>query len=219
MAENLEKTVRLLCVVITSPENLAKRAIHVKSTWGKRCNILYFASDNYNETFGTMPIRTKKGYKELPAKVTAAFDYLYARHLDDADWFFKSDDDTYAVVENMRYFLSSKSPDEPVYYGQRFRGKTDFFSGGAGYVLSREALRRFGSRTNTPKCSPNKFKAEDVMMSACLSHLGVHMGESVDALNRSRFHCLTPQDLMKANFKSWYHSRDAQGAKQASQVI
>jgi len=42
--ENLAKEVRVLCWVMTSPSNIDKKAVHVKATWGKRCNILLFIS-------------------------------------------------------------------------------------------------------------------------------------------------------------------------------
>ena len=135
---------RLLCWVLTSSETLDTRAIHVKNTWGKRCDILLFASDKENKTFGTMPITTEPGYKQLPRKVNKALDYIYQNYLDKADWFVKCDDDTYLVVENLKYFLSSENSSAPVWYGHRF--VTLYNSGGAGYVLSREALRRYGTR-------------------------------------------------------------------------
>jgi len=42
-----------------------------------------------------------------------------------------------------RYFLQDKDPSSPVYYGRHFKPyvKNGYMSGGAGYVLSKEALK------------------------------------------------------------------------------
>lgn len=50
-----------------------------------------------------------------------AYKYVYDHHLNDADWFMKADDDTFVIVENLRYFLSDKDPNEPVYHGHHFK--------------------------------------------------------------------------------------------------
>ena len=65
---------------------------------------------------------------------------------DDADWFLKADDDSYIIIENLKTFLQQHNPLVPIQFGCRFRlqiVKKGFTSGGAGYVLSREALKRF----------------------------------------------------------------------------
>jgi glycoprotein-N-acetylgalactosamine 3-beta-galactosyltransferase len=40
----LEKEVKVLCWVFTHPANHQVRSIHLKNTWGKRCNKLLFIS-------------------------------------------------------------------------------------------------------------------------------------------------------------------------------
>ena len=78
-----------------------------------------------------------------------AFTHVYENYLDDYEWFMKADDDTYVVVENLRYFLSGEDPSQPVYFGHHFKTNVEqgYYSGGGGYVLSKEALKRFGTRS------------------------------------------------------------------------
>ena len=64
---------------------------------------------------------------------------------DEADWFLKADDDSYIIIENLKAFLQQHSPLDPVQFGCKLIQivKKGYMSGGAGYVLSREALKRF----------------------------------------------------------------------------
>ena len=37
-----------------------------------------------------------------------------------ADWFLKADDDTYIVVENMKYFLKDYNTEEALWFGCKY---------------------------------------------------------------------------------------------------
>lgn len=94
MADKLYDEVRVLCWILTSPDNYASRAIHMKRTWGKRCNKLIFMSTVKDDDIGAVALPVSEGRPSLWAKTREAFKYIYKNHFDDFDWFFKADDDT-----------------------------------------------------------------------------------------------------------------------------
>ncbi|GFR69425.1 glycoprotein-N-acetylgalactosamine 3-beta-galactosyltransferase 1-like [Elysia marginata] len=216
LAQSLFNKVKVACWILTQPKNLMKKAIHVQNTWAKRCNIHLFMSSVENTTFPVVGLNVSEGREHLTAKSMRAFKYLYDHHLDDADWFIKADDDTYVILENLRYFLSDEDPQQPVYFGQRFKPfvKQGYASGGGGYVLSKESLRRFGSTgfNNSALCASDRG-AEDIEMGKCLQNLGVLLKPSLDALGRTRFHCFTPEFFVTGSVPKWYKSYDLDGIK------
>ena len=54
------------------------------------------------------------------------------------------------------------------------------------------------------------------MMGACLFKLQVSLGDTHDALNRSRFHCFEPEQHIKGGYHAWYYRYDVYNAKHVS---
>ncbi|XP_026735096.1 glycoprotein-N-acetylgalactosamine 3-beta-galactosyltransferase 1 isoform X2 [Trichoplusia ni] len=210
VADELAKKVRVLCWVMTQPKNHEAKAKHVKATWGKRCNILLFMSSSDDASLPAVKLPVAEGRDFLWAKTKAAFRYVYEHHRRDADWFLKADDDTYVVVENLRYMLADFDSKDPIYFGCRFKhfSPQGYMSGGAGYVLSREALDRFVNKAlPTPQlCNAGDHGAEDAEMGKCLDKIGVRAMDSRDELQRGRFFPFVPQDHLFPNKDKnfWY---------------
>ena len=203
---------------MTQPTNLEKRARHVKNTWGKRCNILLFMSSETNDTFPTVGLNVTEGRGNLLTKTNLAFHYVYEHYFDAVDWFMKADDDTYVILDNLRYFLSNENTSEPIVFGHHFNVilKQGFLSGGAGYVLSKEALRRYGEKGRNASLCRKHGVAEDIYFAECMQNLGVKIGNTTDILGRSRFHCFHPERLLHGPYPDWYFKYDAHGAKMVS---
>ncbi|KAH0629022.1 hypothetical protein JD844_010765 [Phrynosoma platyrhinos] len=194
MADMLYDKVRILCWVMTGPKNLDTKARHVKATWSRHCNVVLFMSSVKDDNFPTVGLETKEGRDQLYWKTIRAFHYVHKHHLEQADWFLKADDDTFVVVDNLRWLLSNYTPDRPIYFGKRFRpfAKQGYMSGGAGYVLSKEALQRFVAGFESKVCS-HTTSVEDLALGQCMEKMGVEAGDSRDSEGRETFHPFGPQ--------------------------
>ncbi|XP_059178845.1 glycoprotein-N-acetylgalactosamine 3-beta-galactosyltransferase 1-B-like [Physella acuta] len=214
----LVNDVRVLIWVMTSPSHLPVQAKAVKETWARHGHVLFFSSVD-NKTFPTIGLNVSEGREHLMAKTSKGFRYVYENHFNDADWFMKADDDIYLIVENLKYFLSGENYSEPVYFGQLFsiwrkpELTQGYQGGGAGYVLSKEALRRFGEGARQANCAEDSG-GEDIRMAICMQRLGVRAGRSHDALGNSRFHQESPVVHINGMYKGWYYNRSMEAIKQ-----
>ncbi|KAH8274129.1 hypothetical protein KR044_011429, partial [Drosophila immigrans] len=210
VADQLKKEVRLLCWVMTNPTNHKIKARHVKKTWGKRCNILLFMSSAEDDELPTVKLDVGEGRPNLWRKVKEAFKYVYKHHYNDADWFYKADDDTYAIIENLRLMLYPYNPITPLYFGFKFKPfvKQGYMSGGSGYVLSKEALRRFvvDGIPDPKMCLPGTVVNEDVEIGKCMQNLNVTAADSRDWNGRGRMFPFIPEHHLIPNRDKgfWY---------------
>ena len=135
---------------------------------------------------------------------------------DQADWFVKADDDTYMVIENLKLMLQSYDTNIPWYFGCKLKPTEGlhhgYMSGGAGYVLSKKALKRFVTKGLNDKseeiCRPNGEGFEDIELGKCMENLRIKMGDSRDAFGRGRFFPLVPEKHLNSGMmdeqSQWY---------------
>ncbi|XP_013115380.2 glycoprotein-N-acetylgalactosamine 3-beta-galactosyltransferase 1 [Stomoxys calcitrans] len=206
--EYLFNTTRVLCWIITQPENHMTRAIHIRRTWGQRCNKLIFISTQEDERLPTISMPIEEGQEQVWNKTRLALKYIYDHHLNDADWFLKAEDDTYVIMENLRWMLHSYSPDIPIYFGCKIRRhvEPDYIVGGSGLVLSKSALKKF-----IDEAYENCLEAYDLLqidqdriLSNCLRNIDVIAGDSRDEHGQERFIPMPPRYVIPTFNMSWY---------------
>ena len=76
---------RILCWIMTTPDNIPERAKSVKDTWGKRCDTLLFFSSKEDTNFPAIVLNVEEGPEKLYDKARASLEYIY-------------NDDTYAMI-------------------------------------------------------------------------------------------------------------------------
>ena len=139
---------RLVCMVITTPENYLSKAVHVAATWASHCSRLVFVSDDSQpevirpEHLNIIQLPGVAGRERLWQKVSAGLVYVWQQYQEELDFLIKADDDTFMVLDNLRYLLSGLEAGREFVVGhlQHDRG-VSYLSGGSGYVISKPALR------------------------------------------------------------------------------
>lgn len=217
VADHMRKEIRVLCWIMTGPATHLTKAQHVRHTWGRHCNTLLFMTSVKDPDLpGSIALDVEEGRDNLWTKTRKAFQYIYENHRDDAEWFIKADDDSFVIMENLRAMLHPYSGDIPIYFGRKFilgshNPVQGYMSGGASYVLSKEALRLFieVGINNPDICYQGINQPEDVELGRCMENLRVVAGDSRDANGRDRFFPLSiTYHLMEHNDRDtfWYYN-------------
>lgn len=207
---------------MTGPKNLETRTKHIRRTWAKRCGkVIYMSS--VKTDLSTVQLNVSEGRDNLYWKTIKALQYLHQHHLDEANWFLKADDDTYVVMENLHYVLSQYDPEKPLYLGRRFTPfiSQGYMSGGAGYVLSKEALRRFVKGFSTGECT-HFSSIEDMALGKCMETMKVQPADSRDVKGRQTFHPYPPDYYVvrqPARSRPWYLLYDYYAPTEVSQTV
>ena len=146
-------------------------------------------------------------YNQLSQKILLCLQHIYEQYGRDYDWFFKGDDDTYVIVENLRHLLRRRPSNISFYHGYTAKTIDRFYpSGGAGYVLSQGALLQLGEQILTKPeklklC--NKDEAEDLNLAYCLASIGIYVTNARDENQLETFHPMTFEQHFLGKFTKW----------------
>ncbi|CAL8087629.1 unnamed protein product [Calicophoron daubneyi] len=176
---------RILCMVNTHAKNYESKAVHVHNTWGRKCSKVIYTSGKKHRKLPILPIRAlgRERREKLWRKLRLVLWIVHKNWLDSFDYFYRCDDDTYTMVENLRVVLEESSPTDAFIMGYRWNLSipSGYFSGGAGYIISQSALRTIVERGfSHPKCPCDDYYADDYYISICANAVGIHFREALD---------------------------------------
>lgn len=217
------KKIRVFCFLNTSPASHSKRAVHILNTWSKHCDKLLFASTLTDVNLGALGFNVSDDHGHMWGKEKLMLQFIHKHYLNDYDWFFKGDDDTFLIAENLRFMLSTYSTEDPIYFGYKFnttKHKRGYFSGGAGYVMSRKTVKIFVeqilvNRQFFHENIPNDVydgichletddRIEDWEITTCLDRYNVYAGDGRDIVKRERFLMWWPEAHLLSETAAWY---------------
>jgi hypothetical protein len=192
---------KILCVVYTY-EGKAVWIRAITETWGWRCDGFFAASTKTveNSTSGVgfgaidLPHLGKESYNTMWQKTRSIMGYLYDNYRNDYDYFYVCGDDTHLIVENLRAYLGVVEQEHGTnkamlmgHHVRRQKRDITYVGGGAGYVLSKMALREFAEKALLTCDTDMLVSAEDYHLSWCMRQIGVELVDTADELHRQRF--------------------------------
>ncbi|CAI5448537.1 unnamed protein product [Caenorhabditis angaria] len=193
-AKQQPKSGKLLCWAMTTSIYHKTRVPAISETWLKRCDAGHIFTNSERFLNDSTPSHTvfeglPESYYKLFWKTRLALLYVYKYVSKDFDWYFKGDDDTYLIVENLQKYLATLDPRKPYFIGYRLsrRTSTGYNAGGSGYVMSREAMRIFSEKLFHDKIACPYHEWEDFAIARCLASVGILPLDSRDEQGRQRF--------------------------------
>jgi hypothetical protein len=206
--------VKIKFITLTCEKYHDSRVSKIRQTWGNAQDVTFLSDLNIGDDiigYEHLP----KGYENIHYKYSEFFrtnsDLSY-------DWYFFTDDDTYVNIKNINDLLKNYKPTESIcigVYGELHPDATDkhgnhtgfplytikgegtnlpltYPSGGAGFILSVESMKRINQYLNTISDSPRCYNS-DVTIGFWIRNAGI-VGVNVDG-----FWWTNPDELKHSN--------------------
>ncbi|RLO12107.1 hypothetical protein DYB28_002207 [Aphanomyces astaci] len=227
VAKNVSSAPRILCLVNTMSVHHNTRVQAIRDTWGQRCaKLLFFSNATDATTPDIVQLDTQADHNHLWQKHKHTLQYAWDHHrFDGFDWFYKSDDDAYVIVENLQALLSSKcslrttatsfcshryklTPDLVDYYvvnktllaqfKQLTHNRWVFNSGGPGYAMNPLYVQAVVESLHRTTCLSDKYcemLPDDAAISFCMAWYNVYPSNTRDLSHRERWHADKPRGV------------------------
>lgn len=197
IADRLFRNVRILCLVTTYPKHKTK-AKYIRETWGSRCNHIIFITPTSIESLESLILPgAKEGRSNVWNSIREGLKHVHEKYADKFDFVLKTDDNTYVIMENLRYLLGTESPYEPKAFGFKYQdeGVTYFASA---QILSRKTVKLFVEKAypNGNLCKTGEFWDSDKELGRCLQNIGIKFGETLDSEGKERIFPFSPRHHM-----------------------
>ncbi|XP_004369571.1 C1GALT1-specific chaperone 1-like protein [Trichechus manatus latirostris] len=179
----LSKSIRVYCIILGESKYESYRAI-LKDTWTKHCDKAEFYSTKNSRLFNTET-------NDMWLQMRETYKYVFEKYGYDYNWFFLARPTTFAVIENLKYFLFKKNATQPFYLGHTIKsGDLEYVAMEGGIVLSMESMKRLNRVLNSENCEDQSILwklSEDRQLAICLKYAGVLAENAEDSEGRHVF--------------------------------
>ncbi|KAK6740238.1 hypothetical protein RB195_008607 [Necator americanus] len=198
IADYVASEVYVFCWIMTDASRHRTYVRAVNTTWAQRCNKHLFVSSSDDNTLPTINLGFHKSRNSW-RKVRSMLKFVHMHYLDQYDWFLAATDDSYVILENLRYLLLQYSPQEALVFGShiftfpKLNKKSSYSL--QGFILSKEAVRKIviDGLKSSKNCTKEKGNELELMW-MCFQNSGVRFVDSRDRENAHLILPLKPQE-------------------------
>lgn len=223
------RSVTVVMPSVVNPQGRRKRLESIQGTWGATARAIYVVHDVNEFPDAKHAVISDEGAPEDPYSYPQLLLVPEAIGSEDGvarlfhtirnvfekinpDFAFFVNDHTFVIPEHLCKYLRDKNPEEDMYHGHAMKDsdKIVFNSGAAGYVLSRETMKRLVEKWNHGQCTSEN--ASDwlkgnpgLLTTKCLKdELGI---DAVDTRYHSKYHRFHAYPLSReitGDVDGWY---------------
>lgn len=173
--QSLKDTITISCYVIISG-NCKMAATAINNTWGRRCNHIRFLVTMRSKTCG-LPVLYLKNTK-VKEKYQEAISKIYNVYGNESDWTLVATDDTYMIMENIRFLINRTAPDSKAMYGyitdfslsRKYPRMYDKYS--SVMLLTRAAMNQYTLKSRVVAC-PSSSTSYNMYDLLCMKKIGI----------------------------------------------